>query len=80
MTDPDNVREQAISIVASHSDKDALGMLAFVNGALKGVIAWSDAPAATKIVIEELQQQIDEYIENQFSSETAEKGQTHGND
>jgi len=58
-------RQQAISIVASHGDKEPFGMLAFVNGALQGLIAFGDLPDTARIVISELVQQINEFIGRQ---------------
>ncbi len=68
MTDSNEFRQQAISIVASHGDKEPLGMLAFVNGALQGLIAFGDLPDTAKTVVSELVQQIDEFVEHQHAT------------
>ncbi len=63
MTNQDKLRDQAITIVASHDDQDPIGMLAFVKGGMEGIIAFGVMDETTKTVTSELIQQIDEYIE-----------------
>ncbi len=51
-------------ITVDHTGKSPLEMLAFVNGALKGIIAFIDLPEPGQQVMKELQWAVDTYVDS----------------